>query len=122
MPEPEFMEGAKNYRARKVLPVIREMKDRMLGIYLAYIKIKEKLDQVQYRYDRLKESNEYLVGERKRLLEENGKLREENKNFLIIKRAIGDEKIGEIVKEKQEMEKLYMVSITRSVQIPEQGR
>ena len=103
--EPELLESAKHYRTKKVLPLVRKMKEKIQGVYLAYIEIKKKLEDMQYRYDRLEQSNEYLVEEKKRLLAENGQLHERIQDLWWLKKGLGNSVIEKIIlQEKQKAE------------------
>lgn len=61
LPEADFLESAKTYREKKAKPVIVKLKELLYSLYLAYIKIREEVDRVQYKYNRLESSNKMLA-------------------------------------------------------------
>lgn len=61
LPEADFLESAKTYREKKAKPVIGKLKELLYSLYLAYIKIREEVDRVQYKYNRLESSNKMLA-------------------------------------------------------------
>jgi hypothetical protein len=68
------------------------LKDLLYGLYLKYIQVQEKLDQVNYKYDRLKKSNHILAEQKQELLNEITFLQEENMDLGRLKRAVGEER------------------------------
>lgn len=104
VPEPELLESAKHYRSKKVLPLIGKMKEKIQGVYLAYIEIKQKLEDVQYRYNRLRETNDYLTEEKNRLLSENRQLFAEVGDFRYLKKRLGDYFVDKTILEEKQKE------------------
>lgn len=61
VPDPSVLESAKTYRKNKIISVFLKLSNLLYGLYMAYIRIKEQTEQMQYWYDRLKLSNELLA-------------------------------------------------------------
>lgn len=91
LPDADFLGSGKSYREKKALPVFRELKDLLYGLYLAYVKIREEVEKIQYRYDRLENSNKTLAKRNSELSEEVLGMREDLNDFNRLKRAVGEE-------------------------------
>jgi hypothetical protein len=101
LPEAGMLESAKSYRDKKAFPVISKLKDLLYGLYLKYIQVQEKLDQVNYKYDRLKKSNHILAEQKQELLSEITFLQEENMDFGRLKRAVGEERAEYLIQNER---------------------
>ena len=98
------MESGKSYREKKALPVFRELKDLLYGLYLAYVKIREEVEKIQYRYDRLENSNKTLAKRNSELSEEVLGMREDLNGFNRLKRAVGVERANILIRAEQSRE------------------
>lgn len=101
LPDADFLESGKSYREKKALPVFRELKDLLYGLYLAYVKIREEVEKIQYRYDRLENSNKTLAKRNSELSEEILGMREDLNDFNRLKRAVGAERADILIRAEQ---------------------
>ncbi len=104
LPDADFLESGKSYREKKALPVFRELKDLLYGLYLAYVKIREEVEKIQYRYDRLENSNKTLAKRNSELSEEVLGMREDLNGFNRLKRAVGVERANILIRAEQSRE------------------
>lgn len=104
LPEAEFLESAKSYREKKAKPVVVKLKELLYSLYLAYIKIREEIDQVQYKYRTLESSNKILATRNQEQTEVIASLREENRDYHRLKRAVGEDKADILVQVERNRE------------------
>lgn len=104
LPEADFLESAKNYREKKAKPVVGKLKELLYSLYLAYIKIREEVDLVQYKYSRLESSNKILAARNQEQSEVIANLREENHDYYRLKRALGENKADMLVQAERNRE------------------
>ena len=84
--------------------MFRELKDLLYGLYLAYVKIREEVEKIQYRYDRLENSNKTLAKRNSELSEEVLGMREDLNGFNRLKRAVGVERANILIRAEQSRE------------------
>ena len=104
LPEADFLESAKTYREKKAKPVIGKLKELLYSLYLAYIKIREEVDRVQYKYNRLESSNKMLAMRNQEQIEVIDSLKEENQDYYRLKRAVGENKADMLVQAERNRE------------------
>lgn len=104
LPEAEFLESAKSYREKKAKPLVVKLKELLYSLYLAYIKIREDVDQVQYKYRTLESSNKILATRNQEQTEVIASLREENRDYYRLKRAVGEDKADILVQVERNRE------------------
>lgn len=104
LPEADFLESGRGYRENKALPVMRKLKDLLYGLYLAYLEIQRKLENIEYRYSRLESSNASLVRRNQELDYYIDKISEDVNDYQRLRRCIGEKMADGIVKAEQERE------------------
>lgn len=104
LPEADFLESGRGYRENKALPVMRKLKDLLYGLYLAYLEIQRKLENIEYRYSRLESSNASLVRRNQELDHYIDKISEDVNDYQRLRRCIGEKMADGIVKAEQERE------------------
>lgn len=104
LPEADFLESGRGYRKNKALPVMRKLKDLLYGLYLAYLEIQRKLENIEYRYSRLESSNASLVRRNQELDHYIDKISEDVNDYQRLRRCIGEKMADGIVKAEQERE------------------
>lgn len=83
---------------------MRKLKDLLYGLYLAYLEIQKKLENIEYRYSRLESSNASLVRRNQELDHYIDKISEEVNDYQRLRRCIGEKIVDGIVKAEQERE------------------
>ena len=107
VPDPAVLESAKTYRKNKVIPVFLKLRNLLYGLYMAYIRIKEQSEQIQYRYDRLKLSNEQLA-------KKNQYMENEIDEYYCLRRALGNERTDNMIRSQRQLEeKEYILRKTK---------
>lgn len=107
VPDPTVLESAKTYRKNKVIPVFLKLRNLLYGLYMAYIRIKEQAEQIQYRYDRLKLSNEQLA-------KKNQYMENEIDEYYCLRRALGNEQTDNMIRSQRQLEeKEYILRKTK---------
>ena len=104
LPEADFLESGRGYRENKALPVMRKLKDLLYGLYLAYLEIQKKLENIEYRYSRLESSNASLVRRNQELDQYIDKISEDVNDYQRLRRCIGEKMADGIVKAEHERE------------------
>lgn len=104
VPDPEFLESAKAYREKKIMPLMRKIKDLLLGLYQAYLDIQENLEKVERRNERLESSNAYLEGRNQKLEQCVEKMTEDVDDYHRLKRVLGQECLDAIVQRERNRE------------------
>lgn len=108
VPDPTVLESAKTYRKNKVIPVFLKLRNLLYGLYMAYIRIKEQAEQIQYRYDRLKLSNEQLA-------KKNQYMENEIDEYSCLRRALGNEQTDNMIRSQRQLEeKEYILRKTKN--------
>ncbi len=107
LPEPNTLESAKTYQSR-ILPVIDKVIKCLRPLYSAYLKVKQKCQQLTYRIQDLDERINRLSKKLSRVEGENQKLKVEAQDFERVKSVLGAPTVNdaiEVAKQKELMNK-----------------
>ena len=112
LPEPQGLMTAKNYKTRFVDPLIKKLKQLAVSILARYFKVVDDYHHLLtvnnrcYRAnERLEQDNEYLTANNAELRKENTRLRSENKDFALLRKVFGKDRIDALVTEAHELQK-----------------
>ena len=86
------------------MPLMRKIKDLLLGLYQAYLDIQENLEKVERRNERLESSNAYLEGRNQKLEQCVEKMTEDVDDYHRLKRVLGQECLDAIVQRERNRE------------------
>ena len=104
VPDPDFLESAKNYKERKIMPFMLKIKDLLLGLYQAYLNMQKKMEKVEQRNERLESSNAYLSGKNQNLEQCMEKMAEDVDDYYRLRRVVGENRSDEIVQGERNRE------------------
>lgn len=91
VPDPDFLESAKMYRNRKIMPLMDKMRDLLLGLYQAYLEIQKKMEKVERRNEHLERSNNHLTWKNQDLEQCVERMGEDVKDYHRLRRVVGEE-------------------------------
>ena len=104
LPEPQTLMSAKSYKAKVAEPLIRKLKNLLISVLLQLFQAIDAYHRLNMKNGQLYRENEYLTSRNDALREENTRLKKENKDFALLKKVFGKEKIGELVWQAEEAE------------------
>lgn len=97
VPDPDFLESAKSYREREIIPFMLRIKDLLLGLYRAYLDMQKEMEKVELRNERLENSNAYLSEKNQNLEQYIEKVAEDVDDYRRLRRVVGEEHLDAIV-------------------------
>ena len=110
LPEPQGLISAKSYKAKFAEPLIKKLKKLVLTVLAKYFEMADnyhRLNSSNGRYyrenQRLESDNKYLSAKNAELQKENRRLRSENKDFALLKKVFGKERINGLMNNAREM-------------------
>lgn len=104
LPEPTALTSAKSYKTKIVEPLIRKLKKLVLSVLANYFNAVDVYHRLNMKNGQLFRENEDLREDNRDLRAENSRLRKENKDFALLKKVFGKEKIGELIWQAEEAE------------------
>lgn len=104
LPEPNKLESAKSYKSR-IEPLFKKLKEFAKRYLIKFIDYRNKYRTVSSECDYLQRENYELKKSNTRYLQENMKLRRELKDFRLLKKLIGKEKVNEIIEQSRKTKK-----------------
>ena len=104
LPEPNKLESAKSYKSR-IEPLFKKLKEFAKRYLIKFIDYRNKYRAVSSECDYLQRENYELKQSNTRYLQENLKLRRELKDFRLLKKLIGKEKVNEIIEQSRKTKK-----------------
>lgn len=104
LPEPQTLMSAKSYKAKFAEPLIRKLKNLLISVLLQLFQAIDAYHRLNMKNGQLYRENEYLTSRNEALREENTWLKRENRDFALLKKVFGKEKIGELVWQAEEAE------------------
>lgn len=115
VPDPDFLESAKSYRERKIIPFMLRIKDLLLGLYRAYLDMQKEMEKVELRNERLENSNAYLSEKNQNLEQCIEKMAEDVHDYRRLRRVVGEEHSDAIVQgeRNREIEEINSYRILR---------
>lgn len=104
------MISAKSYKAKLAEPLIKKLKKLVLTVFAKYFEMADnyhRLNSSNGRYyrenQRLESDNKYLSAKNAELQKENRRLISENKDFALLKKVFGKERINGLMNNAREM-------------------
>ena len=97
LPEPG-LETAKHYMQNAAKPLVNKLKKLPISVLKKYYLLEERFRKVSQENRKLKEENDFLKHDNDRLDDENRSLRKEVKDFSLLRRVFGKQKINEMIK------------------------
>lgn len=104
LPEPTALTSAKSYKTKIVEPLIRKLKKLVLSVLANYFNAVDVYHQLNMKNGQLFRENENLREDNRDLRAENSQLRKENRDFALLKKVFGKEKIGALIYQAEEAE------------------
>lgn len=104
LPEPQTLMSAKSYKAKFAEPLIRKLKNLLISVLLQLFQAIDAYHRLNMKNGQLYRENEYLTSRNDALREENTRLKKENKDFALLKKVFGKEKIGALIYQAEEAE------------------
>lgn len=104
LPEPNKLESAKSYKSR-IEPLFKKLKEFAKRYLIKFIDYGNKYRAVSSECDYLQRENYELKQSNTRYLQENLKFRRELKDFRLLKKLIGKEKVNEIIEQSRKTKK-----------------
>lgn len=111
LPEPQGLISAKSYKTKFADPLIKKLKHLVITVWKKYFDMADicyRLRNSNGRYsrenERLERDNQYLIAKNAELKEENRQLRAENKDFALLRKMLGKERVDDLVSEAREMQ------------------
>ena len=102
LPEPGAMMSARTFRARFAQPLIDKLKKLLKEVLARYFQMAEHYQKASWNNRVLGKKNADLENENYRLYEENQSLRKQSREYALLKRALGREKVeGMLVRAEQ---------------------
>ena len=102
LPEPGGMMSAKAYRTRIGLPVLEKLKQIIKNLLLQCFRATEDYLRVNRYNGTLYRENQNLALENERLREENGILRKQNKEYSLLRKVFGRERVEGWIQQTRE--------------------
>lgn len=93
LPEPQGLMSANNYKIKFVEPLIKKLKSLVKTVLVKYFKVYDDYKRINQYNGSLYKENERLQGNNKKLSSENIHLKEENKDYQLLRKVFGNEKI-----------------------------
>ena len=97
LPEPG-LRTAKNYMKNVAKPLVNKLKELLTFILKKYYLLEERFGKVSRQNQKLMKENDYLKHSADQLYDENRALRKEVKDFSLLIKVFGDQKIDEMIK------------------------
>ena len=97
VPEPAPLESAKNFREKKIMPLISKLKDKFLGLYRTILDLKKQMENLQRRLSKAERDRDYYKGQLDKEKEKSAELSEDARDLMRVKRALGPERIDAVI-------------------------
>lgn len=97
MPEPAAMMTAKSYKEKKVIPFFEKLKFLLKQVINKYLQLKENYHELNKNYWKVWDQNTKLSNQLDNSEQENAKLKGVAKDYGIVCKAIGEEKVDTIL-------------------------
>lgn len=104
LPEPNKLESAKSYRIR-IEPLFSKLKEFAKRYLIKFIDYRNKYRDVSSEYNYLQRENYDLKQLNTKYLKENKTLRNELKDFRLLKKVLGKERIAKIIEQSRKSKK-----------------
>ena len=101
LPEAGALESAKTYREKKAKPVLEKAVRLIKSLYHSVLDLQAENRELRAKFDRKENSYVRVSEHNKKLLKENVELREDSKKLDKLKRAIGENRVSEILSRPQ---------------------
>ena len=101
LPEPGAMMSARTFRARFAQPLIDKLKKLLKEVLARYFQMTEHYQKASWNNRVLGKKNADLENENYRLYEENQSLRKQSREYALLKKVLGREKVSELLYEAQ---------------------
>jgi hypothetical protein len=103
LPEPTALMSARTYRTKFAEPLVKKLKSLVKTALARCFEALDNYHRLNADNGRLYRENERLRGENKRLGRENTRLKEENRDYGLLEKVFGEERLNELVEQaKQE--------------------
>ena len=102
LPEAGALESAKTYREKKAKPVLDKAVRLIKSLYHSALDLQAENRELRAKFDRKENSYARVSEHNRKLLRENVELREDSKKLDKLKRAIGENRVSEILSRPQD--------------------
>ena len=102
IPEPQGLMSAKTYRSRFVEPLVNRLKDMIKGLVVKYFKAVDDLHRIREKNFSLYWKSEGLMDRNYVLETENKTLKDQNKDYLLLRRVFGSQRIDGMIAQARE--------------------
>ncbi len=107
LPEAKSLETGKAYREKKAQPVLEKVLDVLKALYREFVNLKSRYRLLEDRYEDIAAKNVTLRESLKNSHAEIDVLAKEAKEYQMVKRILGNEKIASLIREVGALEKGY---------------
>lgn len=101
LPEPSVMMSAKGYKSKVVEPLIERLKSLVKAMMAKHFAIKDECYKLNQTVTKLKKENQNLHNSNEKLFIENRQLKKENKDYLLLRKMLGNMQIDRILEQKR---------------------
>lgn len=105
LPEPSALMTAKSYHSKIVVPLYERLKKLIRTLLVNYRRICDRYLRLQEDARRVSRENDGLWERINCLSDENDRLRKENRDYTLLKKALGDEQIKELLNRVRAIQK-----------------
>ena len=105
LPEPSTFETARNYRDKKAIPLFMKILEDMRSLKRAHHELWRKAIKIKDSYDYVVRTNDALMRKNKELVQENELIKEKAEAFDYVLKALGAEKVRDIIARVKAREK-----------------
>ena len=105
LPEPSALMTAKSYHSKIVVPLYERLKKLIRTLLVNYRRICDRYLRLQEDARRVSRENDGLWEKIDCLSEENDRLKKENRDYSLLKKALGDEQIKELLNRVRSIQK-----------------
>jgi hypothetical protein len=103
LPDPPTLMSARTYKAKFVDLLVKRLKELLKSVLTRYFLARDEYQRLNVSNGKLYRENERLSGENGRLSRENARLKEENRDYGLLEKVFGKERLNELVEQaKQE--------------------
>jgi hypothetical protein len=103
LPDPPTLMSARTYKAKFVDLLVKRLKELLKSVLTRYFLARDEYQRLDVSNGKLYRENERLSGENERLGRENTRLKEESRDYGLLEKVFGRERLNELVEQaKQE--------------------
>jgi hypothetical protein len=104
LPEPLTLMSAKNYRTKFAMPLVKKLKSLIKSTLVRYFTAVDDYQRLNQTNGRLYKDNERLSKSNEKLLAANTQLKAENKDYALLRKVFGSEKINALLEQARAMQ------------------